>query len=186
MINYKRLRLSLPIVLTLSITLATAAVRGGASRGFQDGSEKRTFKTREFKDMPLAIHQVRNLQSDTWHKDLEIEVKNVSSKPIYFMLAYLQFPDVPVPADGVYGIALEFGMRRNIDYRKNADPQDPRLNPGDKFTFTIPENMRKGLRVQHERSPELMKKLDLHFSVISFGDGTGFVAERLRDRTSRL
>ena len=149
---------------------------------FQEARPERTFKNRDFKDMPLAITKVSNLQSDTWHKDLGIEVKNVSNKPIYFILAFLDFPDIPVPADGVYGIALEFGQRRNIDYRKDADPHDPHLNPGDKFTFTIPEKMREGLRDQHEKSPELMKKLELHLSVISFGDGTGFVAERLRDR----
>ena len=43
--------------------------------------------------MPLTIVKVRNLQSDTWYNDLGIEVKNVSSKPIYFILAYLIFPD---------------------------------------------------------------------------------------------
>ena len=79
-------------------------------------------ENREFKDIPLAITKVSKLQSDTWYKDLEIEVKNISSKPIYFILAYLDFPDVPVPADGVYGIALEFGARRNIDYRNDPDP----------------------------------------------------------------
>jgi hypothetical protein len=113
---------------------------------------------------------------------LEIEVKNISSKPIYFVLAYLDFPDVPVPADGVYGIALTFGNGRNIDYRNDPDPQDPHLNPGEKFTFTIPEKMKEGLRDQHERAPELMKKLELHISVVSFGDGTGFVGEQLRQR----
>lgn len=148
----------------------------------QEGQRERTFKNREFKDIPLAVTKVSNLQSDTWYKDLEIEVKNISNKPIYFILAYLGFPDIPEPADDEYGIALEFGKRGNIDYTKDADPQDPHLNPGDKFMFTIPEKMREGLRDQHERTPELMKKLDLHISVVSFGDGTGFVAERLRER----
>jgi hypothetical protein len=53
---------------------------------------------------------------------------------------------------------------------------------GDKFTFTIPEKLRTGLRAQHEDTPELMKKLELHISVVSFGDGTGIVAERLHER----
>ena len=149
----------------------------------QEGQRERKFKNREFKDIPLAVTKVSNLQSDTWYKDLEIEVKNISNKPIYFILAYLQFRDVPVPGDGVYGIALTFGKRKNIDYTKDADPLDPHLNPGEKFTFTIPENnIREGLKDQHERTPELMKKLELHISVVSFGDGTGFVAERLRER----
>jgi hypothetical protein len=148
----------------------------------QEGPRERKFKNREFKDIPVAVTKVSKLQSDTWYKDLEIEVKNISSKPIYFILAYLEFPDVPESGDAVFGIALEFGKRGNIDYRKDADPKDPHLNPGDKFTFTIPEKIGTGLRAQHEDTPELMKKLELHISVVSFGDGTGIVAERLSER----
>jgi hypothetical protein len=55
-----------------------------------------------------------------------------------------------------------------------GDPQDPHLNPGDTYVFTIPENLKKGLKVHHEKSPEAFKRLELHFGVISFGDGTGF------------
>jgi hypothetical protein len=148
----------------------------------QQAQRERKFKNREFKDIPLAVTKVSNLQSDTWYKDLEIEVKNISGKPIYFILAYLQFPDIPEPGDAVYGIALHYGERRNIDYRKDADPKDPHLNPGAKFTFTIPEKMKEGLRDQHETTPEQMKKLELQISVVSFGDGTGIVAERLSER----
>lgn len=45
-------------------------------------AQERKLTTRDFQGMPLAV-RVRNLQSDTWHKDLEIEVRNVSGKPIY-------------------------------------------------------------------------------------------------------
>jgi hypothetical protein len=131
--------------------------------------------------MPLSLGDVRGLDSDTWYNDLEIELKNTSKKPIYAVLAYLDFPDVPVP-DGFYGIPLVFGASKNIDYERDADPADPYLKPGDKLVFTIPENMRKGLKTKHESSPDLMRKLELRLSVISFGDGTGFVAERFRDR----
>jgi hypothetical protein len=72
----------------------------------QQDKQERTFKLRDFKDNPLAVRQVKNLQSDTWHKDLEIEVKNTSTKQIYSMLAYLDFPDVKVAGNGVAGIVL--------------------------------------------------------------------------------
>ncbi len=123
---------------------------------------------------------MRKLQSHTWYNDLEIEVKNVSTKPIYFILAYLDFPDVSVPANGVLGIPLHFGFNDNIDIRRIADPQDLHLNPGDTYIFVIPEGAREGLK---ERSPEALpfKKLELHFGVINFGDGTSFHVERLMD-----
>jgi hypothetical protein len=143
---------------------------------FQGDTEERKLKTKTFKDMPLEVRAVKNLQSDTWHKDLEIEVKNISTKPIYFILAYLIFPDVPAPGNGQSGIHLYFGDTKNVDVSKIADPQDPHIDPGETFILTIAEQFRKGLKVQHERSPELMKKLELRFSVISFGDGTGFEA----------
>ncbi|HEY5885432.1 MAG TPA: hypothetical protein VIT88_12130, partial [Pyrinomonadaceae bacterium] len=55
-------------------------------------NQKRKLKTRDFKDMPVALVEVRHLQSETWYEDLEIEVRNISSKPIYFVRAYLLFP----------------------------------------------------------------------------------------------
>src|SRR5438552_17991804 len=149
---------------------------------FQEGSQReRTFKTREFKDMPLAIRQVRNLQSDTWHKDLEIEVKNISNKPIYFMLAYLVFPDVPVPGNGESGIPMPFGERKYLDISTIADQRDPHVDPGKTVVLRIPTKLQRGLQVKHERSPELMKKLEFEISVVSFGDGTAIWAQRLRD-----
>jgi hypothetical protein len=130
--------------------------------------------------MPVAVREVRNLQPDTWYQDLEIEIKNVSKKSIYFILAYLQFPDVQVPADGVYGITLEYGDRRNLDYARIAAPEDLHLNPGEKLILTIPKKLQKGLQRRHADTPERMKQIELHFGVITFGDGTGFVAERPR------
>ena len=143
---------------------------------------ERTLKTREFKDMPLEVRKVKNLDSDTWHKDLEIEVKNIGGKPIYSILAYLEFPDKKVEHNGnVSGILMQFGEDKYIDITTVGNPQDPHLNPGDSYVFTIAEQYRKGLKVQHERSPEAFRRLDFHFGVISFGDGTGFEAERPRD-----
>jgi hypothetical protein len=161
------------------LSLAFALIILGSAAGGQK-QQRRNLKTREFRDMPVIVREVRNLDSDTWYDELKIEIKNVSSKPIYFVLAYLQFPDVPVPENGVYGIALEFGERKNLDYRRNASPEDQHLNPGDKFVFTIPDGLKDGLKSRHQRSPDLLNKMELHFSVISFGDGTGYVAERLR------
>jgi hypothetical protein len=153
---------------------------------FQEGTQReRTFKAREFKDMPLAIRQVRNLQSDTWHKDLEIEVKNISDKPIYCILAYLIVPKEGVEREAEYGIHLVFGEDKYIDVKRIGDPQDPHLDPGHTFTFTIPEKLQIGLKVFHERHPELTKKLELHFAVISFGDGTGFEVQKPTDHRTK-
>src|SRR2546423_903785 len=147
----------------------------------QDNNTERKLKLQDFKDAPLKVVEVRHLDSDTWYNDLEIELKNTSNKRIYYVLAFLQFPDIPVPS-GMYGIALDFGADKNSDYRRDPEPDDPYVKPGDTLTYTIPENVRKGLKRHYESSPASVRKLELRINLISFGDGTGFVAERPRDR----
>ena len=131
--------------------------------------------------MPLKVKKVKNLQSDTWHKDLEIEVENIGTKPIYSILVYLEFPEYKLRDNRDHGIVLEYGERKYIDIRAIGDPQDPHLNPGDTYIFTIEEKYRGGLKIHHEKAPEDYKRLDLHFGVISFGDGTGFHVQRFLD-----
>jgi hypothetical protein len=140
-------------------------------------TQERNLKLKTFKGMPVVVHKVRNLGSGGWHKDLEIEVKNISNKPIYFMLAYLIFPDQPVPGDGQAGIRLMYGdSKRNGLIDKAAHPEDEHLEPGETYVFTIPEIDRKGLEVRDKKFPERNKKIELKFAMINFGDRTGFEA----------
>ncbi len=136
--------------------------------------EKRKLTMRDFKDMPVKFHAIRNVDSETWYKDLQIEVKNIGAKPIYFMLAYLDFPDHKNPEGRDTGIFLTFGDQKYWDIGVFADPQDLHLDPGQNYVFTIPEKMAKGLAISHGRVPQEYKKLDFHIDIISFGDRTGF------------
>ncbi|HKP48152.1 MAG TPA: hypothetical protein VJT50_16240 [Pyrinomonadaceae bacterium] len=145
-------------------------------------SGERKLKVKEFKDMPLLVRKVKNLQSETWQKDLEIEVKNVSGKPVYFILAYLIFPDVAVP-DGEAGIPLTFGKQENILIRNVANPTDPCLNPDEIYVFTIPERFRRGLQ---GHSPALYKNFRLEIALVSFGDGTGWELGQPRDKRKQI
>lgn len=154
-------------------TLPASANEIAELRRKAQDQEKRTLKTREFQDMPLKYHAICNVESDTWYKDLQIEVKNIGTKPIYFILAYLEFPDHK-PGGRNTGVSLTFGDLKNWDIGDLADPQDQHLEPGQTYVFTIPEKTRAWLGRQHERVPQEFKKLDFHIDIISFGDRTGF------------
>ena len=144
--------------------------------------QERKLKLKDFKDAPVVIHKVRNLQSDEWHKDLELEVKNISGKPIYFMLAYLIFPDQPAPPSGKAGIRLMYGdPKRNGHIDRYSDPEDEHIAPGETYVFTIPEIDRKGLAARHKKFPEGNNNFVLEFAIINFGDRTGFIAGQSRD-----
>lgn len=152
--------------------------------GLYQNAEERKFKVEEFKDMPLEVQQVRNLQSDTWTKHLEIEVKNVSAKPIYFILAYLIFPD-DKNAPGEVGIRLTFGKRENILIRHIAEPADPHLDPDETYVFTIPEPYRRGFEGRQKRFPDAYKNFRLDVMLVSFGDGTGWEIGQPRDKRKK-
>lgn len=147
-------------------------------------ADERKFKVKEFKDMPLEV-KVKNLQSKTWHRDLQIEVKNISKRPIYFILAYLVFPDEK-PPNGEVGITLHFGRPENIQIRHLADPTDPHLDPNATYSFTIPEPERSGFEARHKKHPGLDENLLLRIALVSFGDGTGWELGEPRDKRSKV
>ena len=132
---------------------------------------ERKIKIREYKDMPLQFTAVRNLQSDKWCTELEIEVKNVSKKPIYFIYVYLIVDRPPV---GEIGISLQYGQQENRRIEHLADPGDPHLDPDESYVFTLPEQTRVEFEAKLRKSPERDKNLLLGIALVNFGDGTGF------------
>jgi hypothetical protein len=147
-------------------------------------SEDRKLREKTFADMPVRLQEVRNLQSDEWPNDLEIEVENVSNRPIYFLNVVLEFPDDPTP-NGTSGIVLKFGQLENMDISRIAKPEDERLDPGKAICFIVSEIYRKGLLAKQAKTPENFKRMELSFSIISFGDGTGFEASQFLDLRKR-
>lgn len=169
-------RLLLLIVFgTASIFLIKGIYALGISQS-PESKQERKLKTRDFKDIPVAFVEVRNLQSDTWYEDLEIELKNVSDKPIYVLTAYLEFPEDMVGGT-MYGIRLSWGEPKKLDFRKYAAVEAEHVEPGNTLILTIPEMYRKGLSAMHRMRPQATKNLRLWFEKIYFGDGTGFDSE---------
>src|SRR5436305_15110434 len=88
---------------------------------------ERTITQKHFAHMPVAINEVRNLnKGDEWFRDLEIEVKNVSDKPIYFISIIIELPAIPapprqsradaiVPLRSITGFALTYGYSTLLD-----------------------------------------------------------------------
>lgn len=109
--NFIPRRLTVAVILSTTVLLFLGIVYSlGKARS---SPQERNLTTKNFKDMPVAVHQVRNIKSETWFNDLEIEVKNVSAKPIYFTAAYIIFSDIQAPGNGKSGILLTYGNPKN-------------------------------------------------------------------------
>jgi|GEM_PF-3124697 len=139
--------------------------------------DQRKLRVSSFQGSPVEVTKVRNLQSPTWYKDVEIEVKNVSDKPIYCILAYLTFPDDYSDRSNVGALSLKFGLSEYLDIRVVGNPLDPHLKPGESCVLKIHKRYWGILRRRQERFPERVKSFVMGFGLFSFGDKTGFTSE---------
>jgi hypothetical protein len=127
--------------------------------------------------MPLEVRAVRNLQSENWLKDFELEVKNVGQKPIYFILGYLLFPE-DKSAERV-GIRLMYG--RGINAERQSDHADAHIDPGGVYIFKIDEDFQKGFERKAKDSPDTYKKFEFWLTIVGFGDGTSYESGETQD-----
>ncbi|HEU4593679.1 MAG TPA: hypothetical protein VFS10_00830 [Pyrinomonadaceae bacterium] len=154
----------------------------------QEMAAAQEVEEREVKDeipahVPIKIKlrnekKAKDLNNDRWLADLEIEVRNTGTKPIYFLRLGMSFVDVK--KDSGYGIghAFVYGRMDLIDIANRAEPEDVPLLPGETHVFKLDEEYIKGwnwYRTKVEIKPQ-PKKIRVYMSVISHGDGTGYVA----------
>lgn len=172
------------ILVTLSVLFILSLARIPFSSLAQAPAQERKYEARTFKNTPLIVHEVRNLQkAEHWFRDLEIEVKNISKKPVYFIALGVRFPKIPPspdmpPENTEVGFTLLYGRPELGRLTNLAGPEDRPIKPGETYIFTIPEGYVEGLKFMEQTQslpPEATSKIVLHFDTISFGDGTGFV-----------
>jgi len=128
------------------------------------------------KHLPLKF-EIRNLNSDRWVYDLEIEVTNTSTKPIYYLDFFITIPGYKSKITGnKLGFWFRYGRIQLVDFAEPLLPDDIPIAPGGKHTFKILESNAKGWEETSKREgrPE-PKVFNLQFQGLNFGDGTGFV-----------
>lgn len=121
-----------------------------------------------------------NFQSDDWAKDLEIEIKNVSNKPIYFFHIYLELPEVRI--DGLE-VAFDFqaGDSRFPSQGKVAEADDvPVIKAGEAIILKIPEKQIENVttRLAEQGTPFTVTEVIFNLTRLSFGDGTGYMGSK--------
>ena len=140
-------------------------------------SEEREIKIVRASNHPVTIKQVRNARSIRFLKDLEIEIKNITNKPIYYVSLYIRFPDIKVESKGYYAFGLHYGDIRFDQLDERAGPQDQPIPPGETVTLRVPSSISEGFegyKNQQNLPPALMKRVEIWLEEVSFGDGTGY------------
>ena len=128
------------------------------------------------KHLPLKI-KVKNLKSEKWVSDFEIEITNTADKPIYYLAMFIDLPDVITENNRNLGFPLQYGRGALISFAVPLQPDDVPIKPGESYTLKIPERLQLGWERFVKRrgvSKDEPKKIKFIFQALNFGDGTGF------------
>lgn len=134
------------------------------------------------KNLPIKVKfkaekeaKFKDMQNSEWLRDLELEVTNVSDKPIYFVEFWLKLPETKTENDNQLAFSLRFGRVAFIDGNTRPVDTDVPLKPGETHTFSIDDTFQQGWsQFRHRRNVPDPGTVKIDFIHLSFGDGTGF------------
>ena len=169
------------IVAFVSLLAAVFGIMSGAAQS--PAKEEREVEDRVPKHLPIKVKvknepKVKDLKNDEWLRDIELEVTNTGTKPIYFMEISLRLPNVLTDDERDTGYNLYYGRPELIRFDESVRPDDVPLRPGETVTLKVPDIENEMVSWKHFRAKGRFrnpKKMYFKFQVISFGDGTGFV-----------
>lgn len=163
-------------LVTLALVVLGTPWSKSHSLAFQE-SNVRQIQIQRKNNHPVAIKQIRNAQSDHFLQDVEIEIKNLTNKPIYYVRLNMRFPDIEVEPKRYYGFSLYYGDIKFDRIAELASPQDQPIPPGGTTILKVPNNIWEGFegyKSDKHLSPALTNKVEIRLEEVSFGDGTGY------------
>lgn len=168
------------LILALLIGIAAAHVYAAQSEGNGQDLAPRTLEVLDVGyKLPIEIVAVRNLQKrEHWIRDLELEIKNVSAKPIYEIYFTLFMPDDKGKGGAPVAVSLEYGRLDLIHPRQRPSAEDKSFGPGETVLLKVSEGLWRGYEyhLASENVPEQVTyRVRLTILAINFGDGTGFI-----------
>ena len=174
-------RIHRSILTALGVALLTVSVFAGSFAQSPAGEQRRFKRVKSVADETVTITAVRNLQDADWLKEMEIEVKNLSGRPVYFLQVLVMLPGVvSSELDGTprkWLVDLTYGRK---DLMKDAPtPDDIPLKAGATHVFKIPQINRQTLQnrlASGEVPASAVRNVIMRVDAIAFGDGTGLIA----------
>lgn len=127
----------------------------------------------------IEIVNIGNLQAENFPEGFEVEVKNISDKPIYGIYFLALFEESRQIYGRLIAFSLKYGASRLITTRALAQEGDIPLRPGESAVLKLDPRHVQGLLKQVEKNSAFAtrgrSRVTLSMQHINFGDGTGHV-----------
>lgn len=175
------------VVCCITFLAVTTRVSAGKHQGNniqrESNEEDLAPRTLEMLDvgyrLPIEIVAIRNLRKKKhWLRDLEVEIRNVSTKPIYGVYFLLLLPDDKGSSGLPAGLYLEYGRSELLHRGERASVGDNAFGPGETVIMKADKRVWTGYEIHltNENLPEQATyNARMILRGINFGDGTGFI-----------
>ena len=168
---------------TAAFLLVLVTVWGfAASRAQQSPPEgEREVAEKIPKHLPIKVkikkpERLKDAKNEDWLGELEVEVTNTGTKPIYYLHISVYLPDVVSPRGHNYGFILEYGRPALIALGEPVRPDDAPIRPDEVVILKVPAgNVQAWKLFRANGKAANPKKLEFIFDYLNFGDGTGYV-----------
>jgi len=185
--HLRNLKLTLPVVTLLVAFLCLCAVGivSSTAQSVQDQQEERKFENTIPAHVPLKVklkneQSFKNMKNKSWARELEIEVKNIGSKSIYFMYMVIFLPDMIVN-NNPSGFQITYGRKELVRLTTPLNSDDVPIRPGETAILRISQSQVQGFeKLRDEEKRDDPKKVEFDLQLINFGDGTGLRSKQGR------
>ena len=130
----------------------------------------------------FEITKVNNLQAADFPRNFQLEIKNTSQKPIYYLEIDLVLPESRAYFPSPLILRMFFGSRSLINQDTYASPDDPCLKPNETLVLEpygkTAEYLYKHL-VDRGLQEIVTGKILLAPQMVNFGDGTCYINSRM-------
>ncbi len=180
-----KFQLVIPVLLTaiLPISLDASGMIDGLSKTANSGQLQSVRKLEIKKTaIPKDIIQfvsIKNLQAENFPEGFEVEVKNISDKPIYCIYIHALFEESKQLYGTRIAFTLTYGAARLGTTRALAREGDIPLSPLESAVLKLDPRHVKGILMKAENDSAFAtlgrSRVVLSIQHINFGDGTGYM-----------
>ena len=166
------------LFLLVSFTLAVCVT--GLVFTARSRAQEREFKNTIPAHVPVKVklkneEKFKKLENAEWARDLEVEVRNTGTKPIYFLYMVVRMPEMTDEYGHAAAFQFHYGRKALVSFGEEVLPEDVPILPGESVTLKVSETQLKGFeQIRHKEKTDKPKKVEFYMQLINYGDRTGF------------
>jgi hypothetical protein len=170
-----------PLIATLLLLLVGVCGFVASSAQESTSKEERELVEKIPKHLPIKVkikkpEKLKDKGNEDWLGDVELEVTNTGTKPIYYLHISVFLPDVFSPSGHNYGFNLEYGRTALAALDEPVRPDDVPIRADEVVILKVPAGNARAWKLSRANGKAANpKKLEFIFDYLNFGDGTGYV-----------